>query len=113
LALIPVIISFSFFCGSLGLLFGVLFRTEQQVEGMGILTTLLLGTLGGCMWPLEVAPQIFKTIALFTPPYWAIQGIQDVMSFGKSWFDVLPECGVLTAFGAVFTCIAIPLFHWE
>jgi len=113
LALIPVIISFVFFCGSLGLLCGVLFRTEQQVEGIGILITTVLGALGGCWWPLEVAPKIFQTIALFTPSYWAIQGMHDVMSFGKSWLGVLPECAVLTAFGIFFTCIAIPLFHWD
>ena len=113
LALIPVIISFAFFCGSLGLLVGVLFRTEQQVEGIGILTTMVLAALGGCWWPLEVAPKIFQTIALFTPSYWAIQGMHDVMSFGKSWSGVLPECAVLTAFGICITCIAIPLFHWE
>jgi ABC-type multidrug transport system permease subunit len=113
LALIPVIVSLSFLCGSLGLLFGVLFRTEQQVMGIGILTTNVLAALGGCWWPLEVAPKIFQTIALFTPSYWAIQGMHDVMSFGKSWPGVLPECAVLTAFGIVLTCIAIPLFHWE
>ena len=113
LALIPVILSFSFFCGSLGLLFGVVLRTEQQVMGIGILITMVLAALGGCWWPLEVAPAIFKTIALFTPSYWAIQGIHDVMSFGKSLAGVLPECGILTAFGICFTCISIPLFHWE
>lgn len=113
LVLIPVIISFSFFCGSLGLLFGVIFRTEQQVMSIGILMTMVLAALGGCWWPLEVAPKIFQTIALFTPSYWAIQGIHDVMSFGKSWMGVLPECVVLTAIGILLTCIAVPLFHWE
>jgi len=113
LALIPVIISFSFLCGSLGLLFGVVFRTEQQVMATGILMTMVLAALGGCWWPLEVAPKVFQTIALFTPSYWAIQGIHDVMSFGKSWGGVLAECGVLTAIGILLTCVAIPLFHWE
>jgi len=113
LALVPVILCFAFFCGSLGLLFGVLFRTEQQITGLGILATLMLAALGGCWWPLEVVPPAFKTIAWFTPSYWAIQGLHDVMSFGKSWLDVLPECGVLLAFGVVITAIAIPLFHWD
>ncbi|MBN1360092.1 MAG: ABC transporter permease [Sedimentisphaerales bacterium] len=112
-ALIPVILCFAFFCGALGLLFGVLFRTEQQVNGFGVLATMVLAALGGCWWPLDVVPQTFKTIALFTPSYWAIQGLHDVMSFGKSWPDVLPECAILAAFGAVLTAIAIPLFHWE
>ena len=111
LALVPVILSLSFFCGAIGLLFGVIFNSEQQVMGVGILTIMLLAPLGGCWWPLEVTPEIFKTIALFTPTYWAIQGIHDVMSFGKSWAAVLPECGVLVGFGLVFTAIAVPLFH--
>ncbi len=110
-ALIPVILSFAFFCGAIGLLCGVVFQTEQQVIATGIVVTMALAALGGCWWPLEVVPQTFKTIALFTPSYWAIQGIYDVMVFGKSWVDVLPECAVLAGFGAVFTAIAIPLFH--
>lgn len=113
LALIPLIISFAFFCGSIGLLFGVLCRTEQQVMGVGILATTLLGALGGCWWPIEITPKLFKTIALFTPSYWAIQGMHDVMSFGKSWLGVLPECGVLLVFGMLLTGIAIPLFRWD
>jgi ABC-type multidrug transport system permease subunit len=113
LALAPVIVCFAFFCGALGLLFGVVFRTEQQVTGLGILATLVLAALGGCWWPLDVVPQTFKTIALFTPSYWAIQGLHDVISFGKSWLDVVPECAVLAAFGAAIAAIAIPLFHWD
>jgi ABC-2 type transport system permease protein len=112
-ALIPVVLCFAFFCGALGLLFGVVFRTEQQVGGFGILATMVLAALGGCWWPLEVVPQTFKTIALFTPSYWALQGFQDVMSFGKSWLAVLPECAVLAGLGAALTAAAIPLFRWE
>lgn len=110
-ALIPVLVAFAFFCGSLGLLSGMLLRTEQQVTAFGILATMLLAALGGCWWPVEVAPQIFQTIARCTPTYWAIQGLHDVISFGKSWPDVLPECAVLVAFGAALSAVAIPLFH--
>jgi ABC-2 type transport system permease protein len=112
-ALIPVVLCLAFFCGSLGLLFGVVFRTEQQVNGFGFLATMTLSALGGCWWPLEVVPQTFKTIARFTPSYWAVQGLHDVMSFGKSWLDVLPECAILAGIGVAITAIAIPLFRWE
>jgi hypothetical protein len=112
-ALIPVVLCFAFFCGSLGLLFGVLFRTEQQVNGFGILATMVLAALSGCWWPLEVVPQAFKTIALFLPSHWALQAFHDVMPFGKSWLDVLPECAVLAAAGVALTAVAIPLFHRE
>lgn len=112
-ALVPVLFSFAFLCGALGLLFGVVFRTEQQITGVGILFTMVLAALGGCWWPLEIVPNSFKIIARLTPTYWAVRGLQDVMSFGRSWLDVLPECGILIAIGAVLTAIAIPLFKWE
>lgn len=112
-ALAPVILSFAFFCGSAGLLFGLLVRSEQQVMGFGLLVSMILGALGGCWWPLEVAPEVFKTVALFTPTYWAMQGLHDVMSFGKSWMGVLPECGILCALGVILTSISMPLFRWN
>ena len=110
-ALIPVVVSFAFFCGALGLLSGVVFRTEQQVSAFGVLATMVLAALGGCWWPLEVVPETFKMIARFTPSFWALQAFHDVMSFGKSWPDVLPECAILLAAGAVLIAVAIPLFH--
>ncbi|MCF7973477.1 MAG: ABC transporter permease [Phycisphaerae bacterium] len=112
-ALIPVLLSFAFFCGAIGLLFGVLFHNEQQIMSIGIVTTMLLGALGGCWWPMEVVPQTFKTIALGLPSYWALHAIHDVMSFGQSWSGVLPECGILCAFGLVCIAIAIPRFTWH
>ena len=35
--MVPLILSFAFFCGSIGLLFGVLFRTEQQAQAGGLM----------------------------------------------------------------------------
>lgn len=113
LVLIPVLLSFAVFCGGLGLLFGVIFSTEQQVSGIGILSTMILSALGGCWWPLEIVPETFKYIAQFTPTYWALQGIHDVISFGKSWADVIPECAVLLSFGLAIIGLSIPLFRWE
>ena len=45
--------------------------------------------------------------------YWALRGIYDVMSFGKSWLAVLPECGILCILGVILTFIAVPLFRWD
>ena len=46
LALIPVMASFAFFCGSIGLLSGVFCRTEQQVVATGVLLSNGLAALG-------------------------------------------------------------------
>lgn len=111
LALIPVMLALSICCGSLSLLFGILSSTELQITGLGMLATMVLSALGGCWWPLEVVPPIAKTAAQFTPTYWALRGLQDVMSFGKSWSGVAQECLILLGYAAVFLAMAIPAFR--
>lgn len=111
LALIPVVIAFSLCCGGLGVLFGAVCSTEQQVSSLGILTGLLLAALGGCWWPLELMPETMKTVAAFTPTYWGVRGMHDVMSFGKSFEAIWLECAAMLAFGAAFTAAAVPFLR--
>ncbi|MGC9327196.1 MAG: ABC transporter permease [Candidatus Hinthialibacter sp.] len=112
-ALFPVIFCFSFFCGALGVLFGVICSTEQQVSSMGILVTMLLSAMGGCWWPMEIVPEFFKSVMLFIPTYWALQGFHDVMAFGKSFAGVAPECISLVVFSFFILWAAVPLFEWR
>lgn len=111
--LIPVVFCLSFCCGSIGLLFGALCKTEQQVNSFGMLAAMLLSALGGCWWPMEVNPDFVKTIAMITPAFWGLQGLHDVMSFGKSLPAVLPECAALIGFSILFTAIAVPFLKPE
>lgn len=106
-ALLPVVISFAFCCGSLGVLFGFIFANEQQLTSVSILATMILSAMGGCWWPMEIIPDAFKTVAQFTPTYWGLQGLYDVMAFGKSISGVWIECTVLIAFAVVFTALAL------
>lgn len=107
----PVVICFAVCCGSLGVLFGTFCKTIQQVTGLGTLVSMLLGAMGGCWWPLEIAPDSMKAIAAFTPTYWAIRGLNDVMAFGKSIDGVWLECLVLLSFAAAFSGIAMPILR--
>lgn len=109
--LIPVIICFAICCGSMGVLFGTFCSSEQQVAGLGNLTVMLLAALGGCWWPLEIAPDFMKSIAALTPTYWGIRGLNDVMAFGKSIDGVLWECFILLLYGAICSGIAIPILR--
>lgn len=110
-ALLPVVACFAFFCGTIGILFGTIFSTEQQISSLGILFTMLMTAMGGCWWPIEVVPDFFKTIMMCFPTHWALQGFHDVMAFGKSFAGVFPECLLLTLLSAILLCIAVPLFE--
>lgn len=106
-----IILSYSFCCGSLGILFGVLCSTEQQISSLGILATMAMTALGGGMWPLELTPDFFQSLARFVPSYWALTGLHNVMVFGKSFASVLPSCLALTGFGAILLSVAAPIFE--
>ena len=63
--------------------------------------------LGGCWWPIEIVPETFKTIAMLTPSYWAMHGLQSVLYFGRSYETVLVECAVLLGFAILFALAAM------
>jgi len=111
LVLFPVLLSLAAFCGCISLFFGTFCATEQQIHSLGILSTMVLCALGGCMWPLEIVPATFKLVAMFTPTYWGLEGLHKVMSFGKTWSDVIPECGILLGFSAGFYLLALMAFN--
>jgi ABC-type multidrug transport system permease subunit len=102
---------FAWVGGSLGVLVGSLISTEDRVVGICLLTSLLLAALGGCWWPLEIAPPALKTIALFTPTGWALQALHQLISFGSGFGAVLKPIGILLAFGVAANLLAVRYFR--
>lgn len=92
---------------AVGELFGSFCTNEQQVFGFGMLFTMIASALGGCWWPIEVVPETMKTVAKFFPTFWGVQGLHDVMSFGKSWDAIAMECVMLWLYALVFLSIAL------
>ncbi|MDP8244411.1 MAG: ABC transporter permease [Candidatus Hinthialibacter antarcticus] len=107
IALVPVVVSLAVCCGAIGVFFGSVCTHEQQVTGFGMAVTMIASALGGCWWPIEVMPDAMKTVAKFFPTYWGVQGLHDVMSFGKSWDAVMLECAILWLFALSFLGIAL------
>jgi ABC-2 type transport system permease protein len=107
LFLLPVVLSFAAVAGSLSVLAGLLCRTEKQVILMAIFGAMVLSALGGCWWPIELVPETFKTIAMLTPSYWAMHGLQSVLYFGRSNEVLTFECPVLLGFAALLGLAAL------
>ncbi|MBI1389373.1 MAG: ABC transporter permease subunit [bacterium] len=110
-AMAPVLLCFALLCGSISVLIGSLCGDEKQVTSIGILVTMLFSALGGCWWPIEIASTGLRTAAMFTPTFWALQAVHDVMSFGKSFSGVMEECAYLTLYIILVLAITIPLFE--
>jgi len=64
---LAILFAWGALCTSLALLLGSLAKSAGQAAGLGIFSTMVLAALGGCWWPIEIAPAWMQTLQLFTP----------------------------------------------
>jgi ABC-type multidrug transport system permease subunit len=107
--LAPVILSLGVVAGCISILVGLVCQTEKQVSHVAIFAGVFLAALGGCWWPIEYVPDVLNTVAICTPSYWAMHGLQNVMYFNKSTTVLLNECPILLAFAAGILLAVLPL----
>ena len=102
---------FAWVAGSLGVLVGSLVAAEDRVAAICVLASLLMAALGGCWWPLELAPPSLKIIALCLPTGWAMQALHQLISFGSGLGAVVVPLAVLLGFGAAANLLAARFFR--
>ena len=102
-----VILCFSLVATGVATLVGSLCATEQQAQPVAFLLGLGLAALGGSMAPLEVFPATARKIAHLTPHAWANDAFSKLLRHGGDLVSVLPQLGVLLAFAALATTVAI------
>ncbi len=106
-----VLLVFAWVAGSLGVLFGSILAAEDRVAGICVLVALLMAALGGCWWPLEIAPPSAKFLALCLPTGWAMQALNQLITFGNGFGAVLLPLAVLLGFGTVANLLAARFFR--
>ncbi len=89
-----------------GVLMGSTFKNEQQASGIGIVVSIGLGALGGCMVPIEIFSPTMQKIAHLTPHAWALDGYAELVRRGGNTIDILPEIGVLAVYAVVLLALA-------
>ena len=95
----------------LGLLVASLARTMAQVSLWGLLPSLGLALLGGCILPRELFPEETRWISLLTPHGWALDGFRELLDGSAGSTPNLNQVGmaaiVLTAMGFVTGSISL------
>lgn len=76
-----ILIMWAAFNASLAIVLGSVARSEGQTAGIGVVTTMALAALGGCWWPIEVAPRWMQTLAMFLPTGWTMDALHRLVSF--------------------------------
>lgn len=100
------LIAFSAVGASAAMLFGAVFRNDQQAGGVAIVAGIGLAALGGSMLPVELFSDSLVRIARFTPHYWANEAFAELVRRDANVADILPQLGVMLGFAVVLMAIA-------
>jgi ABC-2 type transport system permease protein len=106
-------VTMSAWTASLGLLIGVVAKTEEQVIIFSMLCMFLLSAMGGAWMPLEVTGDTFQAIGHLLPTAWAMDGIQNIIVRGLGLESVLLPVGIMLAYAVVFFGLAAWRFRFE
>ena len=60
-----------------------------------MLTTMVLAALGGCWWPIEIAPTWMQSLSLALPTGWTMDAMHRRVSFGDPASAALPHVTAL------------------
>ncbi len=94
---VAVLATWAAFNASLALLLGNLARTQAQMAGIGIITSMALAALGGCWWPIEIAPPWMRTLSLGLPTGWTMDALHRLVNFGDVPSAAVPHVAALVA----------------
>jgi ABC-2 type transport system permease protein len=112
-ALAIMLVSAALAAAALGTMLGTFVKTAAQANGLSIMLGMVMALMGGCWYPLELFPEVVRTVVKVLPTTWAMQGLLDLVLRGQGVVDILPEAGVLLGFAAVFFVIGILRFKYE
>lgn len=103
---IATVVVFSAVGAGAAMLFGTVFRNDQQAGSVGVIAGLGLAAIGGSMLPLELFSDSMQRIAHFTPHAWANGAFADLLRRDATVVDILPQLGALAGFATVFLAIS-------
>lgn len=111
LGILLTLLVFSWVAASVGVLIGCLVQAEDKVIGLCLAIALPAAAIGGCWWPLELAPEFFRHLAHAVPAGWALDALHQLITFGAGIERALPAIGVLALFGVAANAAAARWFR--
>lgn len=112
-AVLVLLATWAAFNSSLALLLGSLARTEGQMVGIGVISSMVLGALGGCWWPIEITPRWMQSLSLLLPTGWTMNAMHHLVSFGDPAVTVVPHVGAIAVGAVVLGWAAVKAFRYE
>jgi ABC-2 type transport system permease protein len=99
-AVLVVVVVLSLAAGALGLVTGTLLPSAESGTTIAGPAGFVLGMLGGCLWPLDIAGPLLERLGRLTPHAWAVDALRETAAGGAGLGDVAARLAVLGAFTA-------------
>lgn len=91
---------------ALGLLIGILARTEEQAVMFSLIPMFVFAGLGGAWVPLEVTGATFRAIGHLSPIAWGMDGFENIVARGLGFNSVLLPATALMVYAMFFFFLA-------
>jgi ABC-2 type transport system permease protein len=108
-----LLLSWAAACAGFSIMMGSMAKNEGQVNGIPVIVSMLLAALGGCWWPIEVAPEWMQTLAMFLPTGWVMDALHQLMYFGAGLADVVNHQLALYSLAIIALVLAFTKFNHE
>jgi ABC-2 type transport system permease protein len=106
LATLLVAVASALTIAALGLLVGVLARSEEQAVVFSLIPMFVLSGLGGAWVPLEFTGAAFQAIGHISPVAWAMDGFKNIIARGLGFNSVLMPVAALAGYAMFFFILA-------
>lgn len=92
---------------ALGLLIGILAKTEEQAVAFSLVPMFVFAGLGGAWVPLEVTGETFQAIGHLSPIAWGMDGFENIAVRGLGFESVLIPSAALAGYALLFFTLAV------
>ena len=107
------LIAWAGFNASFGLLLANIVRSQAQMLGVGVLVTMILASLGGCWWPIEITPEWMQILAACLPTGWTMNALHKLVNFGYGPAAAAPHLAALLTGALVCAVAAARTFRYQ
>lgn len=113
LALILIMLSFALCVTALSFALGSFVKNETQAAGLTNLLGISLAALGGAWWPLEIVPELMRTVGHISPVAWAMDGYTSLIFENGDLGNVYPSILILLVAAVISFTFGIRRFRYD
>ena len=110
-ATLLVALTSSLCMAALGLMIGVVAKSEEQAIAFSLIPMFVFAGLGGAWTPLEYTSATFQAIGHVTPVAWAMDGFKNITVRLLGFESVLIPSAALTGYALLFFLLAVWRFR--